>query len=53
MMKRDAVNNPFFPKTKLLIAVAVICISGTERSWSEVRSCTLGIDTNCPSGLSE
>jgi hypothetical protein len=34
-------------------AVAALCVAMTQASLAEVRSSTLGIDINCPSGLSE
>lgn len=34
-------------------AVAAFCLAVAQASVAEVRSATLGIDINCPSGLSE
>lgn len=40
-------------KSALGGAVAVFCLAWAQETLAEVRSCTLGIDINCPSGLSE
>ena len=34
-------------------AVTTLSLALSQASLAEVRSCTLGIDINCPSGLSE
>jgi hypothetical protein len=34
-------------------AVVALCVAMTQAALAEVRSATLGIDINCPSGLSE
>lgn len=34
-------------------AVIAFVLAAAQASLAEVRSCTLGIDINCPSGLSE
>lgn len=34
-------------------AVIAFSLAMAPASLAEVRSCTLGIDTNCPSGLAE
>ncbi len=34
-------------------AVILFALAIAQASLAEVRSCTLGIDINCPSGLSE
>jgi hypothetical protein len=33
--------------------MTAFCLAVTQASLAEVRSTTLGIDINCPSGLSE
>jgi hypothetical protein len=40
-------------KSALGNALAAFCLVCAQQAPAEVRSCTLGIDTNCPSGLSE
>lgn len=52
-MNRDRMNRLLSLSTALWTAVAMMGLAGEEEIRAEVRSCTLGIDTNCPSGLSE
>lgn len=40
-------------KCALGTAMVLSTLAWTHVALAEVRSCTLGIDTNCPSGLAE
>ena len=52
-MTRDPMKGHMEMKRSLIAAVAVFCLAWVEETPAEVRSCILGIDINCPSGLAE